>query len=76
MAMTSKTISGGLRLLIKPRILPAPSKRRFSAASRHPQQHPIGPDNDRTTHFGFQTVLEAQKEARGWSAFGMLCSIH
>jgi hypothetical protein len=72
MAMTSRTISGGLRLLFKSQVLPASSKRCFSTTFRHPQQHPISPENDRTTHFGFQTVLEAQKESKGWSAFGML----
>ena len=76
MAMASKRISGGLRLLFEPHVLPASSKRCFSTTFRHPQQHPIGPENDRTTHFGFQTVLEAQKESKGWSAFRILCSTH
>ena len=40
-----------------------PTRRLFATSIRRPQQ--VEGQDGRTTHFGFETISEAQKEARG-----------
>ena len=43
------------------------SRRYFTSSVRGAQQQAGGPHNGRTTHFGFETVPESDKESKGWS---------
>jgi len=57
-----------IRLLIratKPRFQSAPIRRTFSDTIRHAESPSQTTNHERTTHFGFETVAEAEKEARG-----------
>jgi 2-methoxy-6-polyprenyl-1,4-benzoquinol methylase len=50
------------------------SCRAFTQSAQHLQQAIENPQDERTTHFGFQTVAEAQKEAKVGAVFSSVAS--
>lgn len=53
-----------LQQVAKRRVVPRITKRRYICSAQLAQRA-SGPDDGRTTHFGFETVSEAEKEEKG-----------
>ena len=62
--MTSRSIWRPSQLVAR-QILRQAKCRTITSSARSLQQAPDSQQNGRTTHFGFETVPEAEKEARG-----------
>jgi 2-methoxy-6-polyprenyl-1,4-benzoquinol methylase len=63
--MASKSYIRPLLRATKRQLQTAPTSRCFSTSIRSRAEVPQSTNHEKTTHFGFETVAEAEKEARG-----------